>query len=151
MHLAYPANLQALHSLVLRNKWFKYNITGLKTPTGRRQLVGYLQAEDLNSGRPRTNTASDQSGTRTRDRWIASPTRWPVGHAASCMPAGLFFSSFSLLASYSPEINDNFKHLYVYLYCTVQTRDSKNPKKNLKQVNSYFQKSSKINSVSLSK
>ena len=32
-------------------------------------MAGYL-----NSGRPRTNLASDKSGTRTRDRWIASPT-----------------------------------------------------------------------------
>ena len=35
---------------------FKYNITGLKTPTGRRQSVGYIfisVAGDLNSGRPR--------------------------------------------------------------------------------------------------
>ena len=37
----------------------------------------------MNSGRPRTNPASGQSGTRTRDRRIASPTRWPLGHAAS--------------------------------------------------------------------
>ena len=37
-------------------------------------------AEDLNSGRPRTNPASGQSGTRTRK---ARPTRWPLGHAAS--------------------------------------------------------------------
>ena len=41
VHLAYAANLQALQSN--RKKWFKYNITGLKTPTGRRQPVGYLQ------------------------------------------------------------------------------------------------------------
>ena len=40
-------------------------------------------AEDLNSGRPRTNPASGHSGTRTRDRGIASPTRWTLGHAAS--------------------------------------------------------------------
>ena len=40
-------------------------------------------AENLNSGRPSTNPASGQSGTRTRDRRIASPTRWPLGHAAS--------------------------------------------------------------------
>ena len=41
------------------------------------------EAEDLNLGRPSTNPASGQSGTRTRDRRIASPTRWPLGHAAS--------------------------------------------------------------------
>ena len=28
---------------IFRKKSFKYNVTGLKTPTGRRQLVGYLQ------------------------------------------------------------------------------------------------------------
>ena len=37
-------------------------------------------AEDLNSGRPRTNPTSGKSVTRTRDRGIASPTRWPLGH-----------------------------------------------------------------------
>ena len=42
VHLAYATNLQALQSN--RKKWFKYNITGFKTPTGRRQPVGYLQA-----------------------------------------------------------------------------------------------------------
>ena len=31
-------------------------------------------AKNLNSGRPRTNPASAKSGTRTRDRRIASPT-----------------------------------------------------------------------------
>ena len=36
-------------------------------------------AEDLNSGRPRTNPASGQSGTRTRDRRIAS-------HSATLTP-----------------------------------------------------------------
>ena len=40
-------------------------------------------AEDLNSVRPRTNPASGQSGTRTQGRRIASPTRWPLGHAVS--------------------------------------------------------------------
>ena len=39
-------------------------------------------AEDFNTGRPRTNPASGQSVTLTRDRGIASPTRWPLGHAA---------------------------------------------------------------------
>ena len=40
-------------------------------------------AGDLNSGLPRTNPASDQSGIRTRDCWIANPTRWPLDPAAS--------------------------------------------------------------------
>ena len=39
-------------------------------------------AEDLNSGRPTTNPASGHSGIRTRDRRIASTTRWPLGHDA---------------------------------------------------------------------
>ena len=41
--------------------------TGLKTPTG--------VAEDFNSGRPTTDPASGQSGTRNWDRGIACPTR----------------------------------------------------------------------------
>ena len=32
-----------LSTQILRNKQFKYNITGFKIPTGRRQPVGYLQ------------------------------------------------------------------------------------------------------------
>ena len=39
-------------------------------------------AEAFNTGQPITNPASGQSVTRTRDRGIASPTRWPLGHAA---------------------------------------------------------------------
>ena len=38
--------------------------------------VGYLQdVDELNLGLPNTNPSSGQSGTRTRDRWITSPTR----------------------------------------------------------------------------
>ena len=37
--------------------------------------------EDLNLGKPRTNPASGQSGTQTRDRRIACPTSWPLGRA----------------------------------------------------------------------
>ena len=43
-------------------------------------------AEDLNSGRPRTNPASGHRRTWTSDRGITSPTRWPLGHAASLYP-----------------------------------------------------------------
>ena len=59
-------------------------MTRFKTPTGWRQPVGYFTsvAEDLNSGLPRTNPASGQSGTQTRDRRIARPTRRLLGHAA---------------------------------------------------------------------
>ena len=37
----------------------------------------------MNSGRLRTNPGSGKSWTRTRDRRIASPTRWQLGHAAT--------------------------------------------------------------------
>ena len=62
----------------LRFRWKIIQIqhNRIKNPAGRRQPVGYLSvAENLNSGRPSTNLASGQSGTRTRDRRIASPTR----------------------------------------------------------------------------
>ena len=39
-------------------------------------------AEDLNSGRSRTNPANDRSRARIRDRRMARPTRQPLGHAA---------------------------------------------------------------------
>lgn len=48
--------------------------------------VGYLQgsmAEDLNSGLQRTNPASGQSGTWTRNIPISSPALKPLGHVAS--------------------------------------------------------------------
>ena len=48
--------------------------------------VGYLQgsmAEDLNSGLPRTNPASGQSGTWTRNILTASLALKPLGHVAS--------------------------------------------------------------------
>ena len=64
---------------------FKYKITGLKTPTGRRHPVGYLQAWpriSTRDDREQIQLASGQSVTRTRDRGTASPTRWPLGHAA---------------------------------------------------------------------
>ena len=37
VHLAYPASLQSLHS----------NTTGLRTPPGMRQPVGYLQVRPM--------------------------------------------------------------------------------------------------------
>ena len=57
----------------------------VKNPAGREATSWLFSsvAEDFNSGRPRTNPASGQSGTRTRDRGIASPTRWSHRHAAS--------------------------------------------------------------------
>ena len=44
MHLAYPVSLQAIHSNVEKQIIQIYNMTGQKTPTGRRQPVGYFQA-----------------------------------------------------------------------------------------------------------
>ena len=47
--------------------------------------VGYLQAWSRIWTRSyrETNPGSGQSGTRTRNRRIASPTRWTLDHAAS--------------------------------------------------------------------
>ena len=84
MHLAYPASLQALHS----NTWkqiIQIEHNRIKNPNWQ-EATSWLftsVAEDLSSGQPSTNPASGQSGTRTRDRRIASPTRWPLGPAAS--------------------------------------------------------------------
>ena len=44
VHLAHPASLQALPLNTSKQIiQIQHNITGLKTPTGRRQPVGYLQ------------------------------------------------------------------------------------------------------------
>ena len=48
-------------------------------------------AEDLNSGRSRTNPANGQSRARIRDRRMARPTRPPLGHAASLNGLGGVF------------------------------------------------------------
>ena len=63
----------------------RVNITLLRIPTGRRQTNWLFTsvAEDLNSGLPWTHLSSGQSGTQIRDRWIASPTCWPLGHSAT--------------------------------------------------------------------
>ena len=60
----------------------------MKTPTGRRQPVGYLQAwvRIWMQGDQLTNPASQQSGTWTWDCRIAGLTQWPLGHAASLKP-----------------------------------------------------------------
>ena len=58
----------------------------LSIPAARRQTRWLFRsvAEDLNSrGYRQTTPGSGQSGTRTRGHWIASSTRWPLGHAAS--------------------------------------------------------------------
>ena len=62
------------------------NLTArLRIPTGRRQTSWLCTsaAEELNQGLPRTNPASGQSGTWTRDLQISSPALSPLGHAAS--------------------------------------------------------------------
>ena len=57
-----------MHSArILRNKQFKYNITGLKTPTGGRQPVGYLQ------GWLRILTRDDQGQIQQVDRAELEP------------------------------------------------------------------------------
>ena len=40
---------------------------------------------------------SGQSGTRTRDRWIASPTRWPLGYAACLVSSSQRLIEFVLI------------------------------------------------------
>ena len=80
MHLAYPAaSLQALQSNTYKQViQIQHNTKGLKTSTGRRQSVGYLQAsvaKDLNLGPPRANPVTRQSETRTWDCRIVSPKR----------------------------------------------------------------------------
>ena len=55
------------------NNWNEFN--RLRIPTGRRQTSWLCTsaAEELNKGLPRTNSASGQSGTWTRDLQISSP------------------------------------------------------------------------------
>ena len=57
----------------------------LRTPTGRRQPAGYLQAWPriwIQDDREQIQH-SGQSKTQTQDRQIASPTCWPLDHPAS--------------------------------------------------------------------
>ena len=65
------------HSIpTIREKYqlFKYNITGLKTPNGRRQPVGYLEAW-LKFGLGKTKkTVGGQSRTQTRDHQTKNQT-----------------------------------------------------------------------------
>ena len=83
------ASLQALHSntwkqIIIIFELFKYNIPGLKTPTGRRQPLGYLlQAWRriwTRENQEQNNRVSGHSMTPTWDHWIASSdmlTTWP--------------------------------------------------------------------------
>ena len=66
----YPASLQALPSNNSGIKEIEHN--RIKNPNWQ-EATSWLftsVAEDLNSGRPRTNPANGQSGTRTRDRGL---------------------------------------------------------------------------------
>ena len=60
------------------------NITELKNQlAGGNQLAIYKCGREFELGTMRTNPASGlRAGTRSRDHRIASPTRWPLGHAA---------------------------------------------------------------------
>ena len=81
-------------------------------------------AEDLSSGQPRTDPASGQSGTRTRDRWIASPTRWPLGHAAASSSYAqqkrrnnqLQIIRFDKLSKLKVSVNENFSTLLDFVF-----------------------------------
>ena len=73
---AYPASLQALHSNLTQKQIIQIQHNMIKNPNWQ-EAASWLftsAAEDLNPGRPRINPESGQSGTRTRDRRIASPT-----------------------------------------------------------------------------
>ena len=122
MQLVYRHSTQ-----ILRNTEFKYDVTGLKTPTGTEEATSWLFisciAEELNSARPRTNPASGRSGIRTRDRQIANPTRWPLGHAVSSnfsflklSTAGSLelhsFVGWTTYASFSNQYSKWEKHFY---------------------------------------
>ena len=73
------------------NKWFKLNITSLRIPTGRRQTSWSFGPTIWTWGHCETNPASGQSGTRTRDCWIASLMHWSLGHATSSDDFAHFF------------------------------------------------------------
>ena len=66
--------------LVGPSKQLKQIFHMLRIPTGRRQISWLFTSvdEDMNPGYRGTNPSSGQSGIRTRDSWIASPTRWPL-------------------------------------------------------------------------
>lgn len=55
--------LAALNSTqVISDKWYKHNITGLKTSTGRRQpIIGYFTSmtQNFKSGKLKDNPGSD--------------------------------------------------------------------------------------------
>ena len=85
------------------------------TSTRRRQPVGY---------KPRIWTRDDRVQVQQVARAALEPGTAELrvrraDHSATLPPV----CRLSLLASYSPEINDNFEHLYVYL----QKHVTKNP------------------------
>jgi len=69
------------------------------TQIERNQLAIYKRSRGFEFGATvkQINPGSGQSGTRTRDRWIGSPTRWPLGQAA-----------FKDISRTSPKRNNNF-------------------------------------------
>ena len=65
--------IQIEHNIVKNPNWPEAN-----------QLAIYKRGRGFELGATnKSNPGSGQSGTQTRDRRIASPTRWPLGHAAS--------------------------------------------------------------------
>ena len=78
MHSAYPASSQALHwnnsETIMQIEHHRLRI---KDPNWLEATSGLFTsvAEDLNLGQPKTNPASGESRTRTRDRQIMSLMR----------------------------------------------------------------------------
>jgi len=74
----------------LKKRWsidIQINITRLRIPTGGRQTSWLFTsaAEKLDSGLPRTTSASGQNGIWTQDLQISNPALQPLGHAASTL------------------------------------------------------------------
>ena len=88
VHLAYPASLQALHSIT-QKQIIQIQHNRVKNPNCQEAASWLFTSvtEDLNSRQPRRNPANGQSGTRTRDRRIARranhSTTWPPCHRVS--------------------------------------------------------------------
>ena len=101
---------------------YMYNITGLNP--NQQEATSWLftsMAEDLNSGRPRTNLASGQSGTWIRDCWIASPMHWPLSNTTSLrivdsrdgpFPEWAFISNYAIKNS---RANESFCQKVLYM------------------------------------
>ena len=75
--------LMVFFRITKQTNWNEHNMVqnpSWKEPTSR---LFTSVAKDFNSGQLWTNSVSDQSGTRTRDHWIASLMHRPLGQAAS--------------------------------------------------------------------